>query len=114
MPTYSTMTGALRIAITVLSLSVKFAAAVALTSILASVFSSQFVMAGLTDLGACFTAGQLLPMDLPAGHHKVDFEKHRHVVKRTVRHRNDIRGLSRLDRTDFRLHTEDSGCVDRR
>ena len=45
------MTGALRIAITVLSLSVKFAAAVALTSILASVFSSQFVMAGLTDLG---------------------------------------------------------------
>ena len=45
------MTKALRIAKTAVALSLKFAAAVALTSVLASVFSSQFVMAGLTGLG---------------------------------------------------------------
>ena len=45
------MTKALRIANAAVVLSLKFAAAVALTSVLASVFSSQFVMAGLTDLG---------------------------------------------------------------
>ena len=45
------MTKALRTAKTAVALSLKFVAAVVLTSVLASVFSSQFVMAGLTGLG---------------------------------------------------------------